>query len=184
MVRKERSVLLLSLIIGLAAALIWTGILEASTAGAEQQVAVQLQPPPPDDEDLEFIAFFTDELPIEISDLSGNIVAEGTQIGEAVCNRSKCSHKIEVALAQSDVFAVPYAIEYRFTDRQALDPVRERAVVAGTGTAGSNGEKQRFLFTATFQNNFGGTVTARYEASIPEFSFVITSRGSMLFSSR
>lgn len=187
MVRKERSFLLLSLIIGLAAAFILTGLLEVSTARAEQQVEVQLQPlppPPPKDDHLQFIAFFTDDLSIEISDLSGNVVAEGTQLGEVICNGAKCYHKIDVVLTLADVIAAPYTIVYRFADRVAVDLEAERIIVEGTATAGSDAQKEKFRFTAVFKNNFDGTVTATYVSPRPELSFIITAPGSMRFYSR
>ena len=177
---KKRGLILLSLMIGLAAVFIWSGLLRVSPARALGHAEAPQQAP----QQTEFYGYFTETLPVQILDLSGNAVAEGTHLGQVSCNRSKCSHKIDVELSYSVVLSVPYNIEYRFTDRQSIDPENWRAVIEGTGTAGDNGQKQKFRFSATFLNNPNGTVTARYEASIPEFSFVITSPGSMQFSSR
>ena len=50
---------------------------------------------------------------------------------------------------------------------------RNLLLVGGKGTVSNDGQKERFLFTATFENNRDGTVAVRYEASRPDASFVI-----------
>lgn len=186
---RQRAHIVLALIVGLSAAALWIGLLGIAPARAEQGATVgdlrqPPPPPPPNDDDLQFIAFFTDELPVQISDLSGNIVAEGRHSGEARCSRSSCNHKAEMVLLQSGSYPTPYQIEYRFTDRLALDPEASRAILAGTGTVGSDGQKLRFRFTATIQDNRDGSLTVRYEASVPDASFIVSSRGSMSIFSR
>lgn len=183
---RERIHIMLALVAGLLIVMLWTGLLGIAPARAEQATMAgdQQQPPPPDDEVLLFIAFFTDDLSVEIMDLSGNVVAEGTHLGDARCIRSHCNHKAEVVLMQSSSYPTPYQIEYKFVDRLALDPEARRAILAGTGTAGSDGQKLRFRFTAIIQDNRDGTLTVRYEASIPDASFIVRSRGSMSIFSR
>lgn len=173
-------VLLLVVSIGLAAVFITLGLLgTTSEVLAQEQAETEptyidpfYQPPPPDpDEDLQFIAFFTDEVPIQITDLSGNVLGEGLHQGEVKCNSNNCSQK--TVLSVGYYFTDPVTYEYQFTTRQALDPEEERVVVSGKGRISSDGQKERFSFTATFQNNRDGTVWVRYEASIPDASFII-----------
>jgi hypothetical protein len=141
------------------------------------------QPPPPNDDDLKFIAFFSDDVSIEIMGLSGNVVGEGIHGREIRCNRNKCSQQtvLSFGLPLTD----PIVYEYKFTTRQVLDPEEERVVVSGKGRITSRGQKERFSFTATFQNNKDGTVWVRYEASRPDASFIIPrSPGTFQFSRR
>jgi hypothetical protein len=167
---------LLAVISGLAALFISIGLLEMSPALALERAGAEpmrldppAQPPPPDDDDLVFIAFFTDPLTIQVTDLSGNVVGEGVHESEVRCNGENCSQK--TLLDFTDPGFAEY--EYKFTTRQAVDPVEERAIVEGTGTISSHGQKERFLFTATFQNNRDGTVSVTYQASRPDASFII-----------
>ena len=108
---------------------------------------------------------FTDLLDIEITDLSGNVVGEGQHEGKVRCSgNSNCSQATQLQLN-----GIEY--EYKFKARQALDPDERRAVVEGTGTIVRDDKKERFLFTATFEDNRDGTVRVRYEASRPDASF-------------
>jgi hypothetical protein len=172
--------------VGLAAVLVALGLMEMSRVLVQARTGTKVvrwdplaQPPPPDDDDLTFIAFFTDELSI-VMDLSGNMIGEGTHGGEIRCNSSHCSQKTQLDFSSGPYVTRTY--EYKFTTRQALDREAERAVVGGKGTISGGRQKERFSFTATFQNNQDGTVSIRYEASRPDASFVIPrAPGRLLF---
>lgn len=180
---NNRRYILLALISGLAAVLIWTGLLGASTAQAQQsQSTFAQQELAIGPTGLIFTASFTDPSELSILDPSGNAVGKGTKLGEVKCNISVCNHKIDVHIDLTTDSAV---LEYKFRTRQALDLESRRAVVEGTGTIGSDGMKEGFLFTATFQDNRDGTVSATYEASRPDASFMIPNApGSFLIRSR
>jgi len=179
---------LLAVVIGFATVLISLGALgmmaPALAQGPELEKNVPVAQPPPPDDDWFFIIVFTDPAKIEITDLTGNPAGEGTHVGEVRCNRNNCSQKtqLDLTLPLTD----PWSVEYKFTTRQALDPVEERAVVEGQGTISSRrGQKERFSFTATFQNNRDGTVWVRYEASRSDASFIIPrAPGRLEFQSR
>jgi hypothetical protein len=178
MVSKKLRSFLLAVAMGVVAVVILIDLLEISPALALERVETEpmyldppAQPPPPNDDNLQFIAFFTDELTIQITDLSGNVVGEGVHGGELRCNRDNCSQKTYLSFGVS--LTEPTVFEYKFTTGQVLDSVEERAVVGGTGTISSRGQKERFSFIATFQNNRDGTVSVRYEASRPDASFII-----------
>jgi hypothetical protein len=178
---KMRS-LLLAVISGLAAVLISIGLLGLSPALAQERElsgpvrqAAPEQPPP--DDDFVIIVVFTDPAKIQITDLSGKVIGEGEHGGEVRCNRNKCSQKTQLSFGVP--LTDPTVYEYKFTTRQAIDPEAERAVVGGTGTISNRGQKERFSFTATFQNNKDdhnrndGTVSVTYQASRPDASFMI-----------
>jgi hypothetical protein len=188
---RMRSVLL-AVMMGLGAVFVSIGVLGMSPAQAHEleltgsPSLAPAQPPPPDDDDLGFVAlYFTEPLTIQITDLSGNVVGEGVHGGEVRCNRNNCSQTTQL------IYTIPLTdwlwseYEYKFTTRQAIDPVEERVVVGGTGTISSRGQKERFSFTAVFQNNRDGTVWVRYEASRPDASFIIPAApGTFSISSR
>lgn len=111
------------------------------------------------------IHFQDPENPIEITDLSGTTVGQGTHVGQLRCEQT-CNHK-----AQLQLNGIEY--QYRFETIQALDPVEGLVIVAGRGTISNLGQKDRFLFTATLENNQDGTVWVRYDASRPDASFII-----------
>jgi hypothetical protein len=166
--------LLLAVFIGLGAVFVSLGLLgETSVVLAKGQALTEPAPsmqPPPSDDDLVIIVVFTDPLSIPITDLSGNIIGEGIHEGKARCNGNACNQKTELQ------FTVPLTdpvYTYKFSNRLALDPEARSVVVAGTGTISSNGHKERFSFTATFQDNGDGTVSATYVASRPDASFII-----------
>ena len=184
---KMRSVLL-AVIIGLGAVFVSIGVLGMSPALAQDLQAtgsVSLAPPQqaePDD-GIVIIVVFTDPFNVQITDLSGNVVGEGEHGGQVRCNGNNCSQKTQLDF--TIYLTEPWSLEYKFTTRQTLDPVEERVVVGGMGTISSRGQKERFLFTATFQNNRDGTVTVRYEASRPDASFIIPAApGTFRISSR
>lgn len=156
----------------------------ALAEGPNQEIMEQVgraelvQPPPPSVDDWYFIALLP-EIVVDIEDLSGNVIGEGTHGGAIRCYKGNCSHKM---LLQWTAPLVEY--EYRFTTAQAIDPVGERVVVSGVGTISSLGQRERFLFSGTFMNNGDGTVSVTYVASRPDASFNIpSSPGAFLISS-
>ena len=183
---KMRSVLL-AVMLGLGAVFISIRVLGMSPALAHEQegtASMSLAPAQQAEPEYVFIVVFTDPpAKVQITDLSGNVVGEGDHGGQVRCNGSNCSQKTQLDFTV--YFTEPWSLEYKYTTRQALDPVAGRVVVAGTGTISSRGQKERFLFTATFQNNRDGTVTVRYEASRPDASFIIPAApGTFRISSR
>jgi hypothetical protein len=182
MASKKLRSFLLAVAMGLAMVLISTSLLETSPALARERAGtepVRLDPPAqaPPPEDFLFIVVFTDDLSI-ITYLSGNVIGEGEHGGEVKCNGDNCSKKTQLT--------VPYgSVEYKFTTRQALDPEEDRVVVAGSGKISSLGQKERFLFTATFEDNRDGTVRVTYVASRSDASFIIPrAPGTFSISSR
>lgn len=128
-----------------------------------------------------FSVVFTDPASVAIFDLSGNALGEGTHVGAVRCHAGNCNMKTRLQLTNPP--SAEY--EYRFTSQLALDPGFERALVAGVGTLTSGNQKERFSFTATFQNNRDGTVSVTYAASRPDASFAIPAApGTFAISSR
>jgi hypothetical protein len=165
-----------AMLIGLAAVLVSLGLLEMSRVPVQARTAsepvlwdLSAQPPP----DFTLAAYFTDDLPIQVADLSGNVIGEGTHGGRIRCNGNTCSQKTELDIPISVISTLSLQVEYQYTTRQALDPVAERAVVAGKGTIFSRGQKERFSFTGIIQDNRDGTVSVTYVASRPDASFII-----------
>jgi len=188
MVSKKLWSFLLAIAGGLLAVVVSIGSLDVSPAFALERTGIEsarlappAQPPLPN---VWVAVVFTDPAVIQITDLSGNVIGEGKHGGKVRCNSNTCNQQTYLT------FGVPLTdlivVEYRFTTRQALDPEEESVVVAGEGTISSQGQKERFSFTATFQNNRDGTVSARYEASRPDASFIIprTSGTFRIFSRR
>ncbi len=168
-----------AVMIGLAVALISLGALGMMSPAPAQEPDLEInvpvaQAPGPA---ISFVVVFTDPAIIDIQDLEGGVIGEGTHTGKMRCS-NKCSQKTQLQL-NGDVY------EYQFKTRQDLDPVGRRAVVAGTGTINSNGQKERFLFTATFQDNRDGTIRVTYVASRPDASFILPeSPGTSTFRQR
>lgn len=166
--------LILAVVVGLGALFISLGFLgmtpSALAQGPQAEAIVPVSQAPPED-DFRFFVVFTDPFGVDIEDLSGNVVGEGVHSGKAKCHRDICSQKTELQLTIP--LTDPWSVEYKFASRQALDPVEERVVVAGTGTISSRAQKERFSFTATFQNNSDGTVSVTYVASRPDVSFFV-----------
>jgi hypothetical protein len=156
---------------GCAAFVIAVGLLgTTSTALAQAQRLTGITQLAPADEFV-LLVVFADPAPTEVTDLSGNVIGEAEHLGVVRCNGSHCNQKTQLQLLSP---APPTLVEYRFKDRVALDPVAERAVVAGTGVIASDSGKEKFAFTATFQNNGDGTVSVTYEASRPDASFILS----------
>jgi hypothetical protein len=166
MVSKKLWSFLLTVIIGLAAALISPGILGIMTPALAQEPELEINVPVAQPVgNLIAVVVFTDPAIIDIQDLQGVGIGQGTHVGRLRCN-NKCSQKTQLQLN-----GVTY--EYQFKTRQLVDPGERRIIAAGTGTIKSNGQRERFLFTATFQDNRDGTVWVRYETSGPDASFII-----------
>jgi hypothetical protein len=176
MVSKKLWSFLLAVAISVVAVAISIGSLEISPALALERAGAEpvyldplAQSPPPDH--LQFVAVFTDDLAVEITDLGGVVVGEGVHGGRVKCNSTSCSQHTYLRFDAAS--PEPSVYEYRFATRMAIDPVAEAVVVGGTGTISSNGQKERFSFTATFQNNGDGTVSVTYIASRPDASYII-----------
>ena len=166
--------LVLAMAVGLAGLFITLGLLATTSSvlaeGAELEGIVPMsQALAPGDNNI-ITVIFTDPLNIPITDLSGNFIGEGIHIGDVRCKSNKCNRNTELQ------FTIPLTdpvYTYKFTTRQAFDPEAGRAVVAGTGTISSRGQKERFSFTATFEDNRDGTVSVTYVASRPDASFIV-----------
>lgn len=115
---------------------------------------------------------FTDPSLHSVLDLNGNILGEGVHIGEVRCRGDNCNHKTQLDLI---VGSKRIGYEYQFKTLNLLDPDGKRSVVAGVGTIYSGSQKERFSFTATFEDNRDGTVSVIYNASRPDASFLIPS---------
>lgn len=136
----------------------------------------QMQPEP----SVGYHIWLTDELSVEITDLDGTTVGTGMQMGEVLC-RNKCSKSILVDVYYAEMGS-QRSIRYQFTTRQAADPNARRVVVGGKGAIQNAGKNDKFTFTATFEDKGGGAIMARYEASMPEASFIVPeSAGRMIF---
>lgn len=189
MVSRKLWSVLSAVAVGFLAVVVSIGLLDVSPALALQQTgteSVRLAPPaqPPPNDDFVFVVVFTDPARVQITDLSGNARGEGEHMGKVRCNSNTCNQQTQLTFGIPVTDPIVY--EYKFTTRQALDPDEESVVVAGKGTISSRGQKARFSFTATFQNNGDGTVLARYDASRPDASFIIprTSGTFRIFSRR
>jgi hypothetical protein len=157
--------------LGLGGVFVLIGLLGVSPALArESEITQPVGPatrwqPPPNLPPVTIVTTLTYN--IDITDLAGNPVGQGEHGGQVTCNSNgRCVHATELQLNG-------IAYKYRFEERQAVDTVARSAVVRGTGTIDSNGKKERFSFTATFQDNGGGTVAVRYEASRSDASYIV-----------
>lgn len=167
---------LLAVAMSFAAVIIWLAFMQVSAALALEGAGIDLgrlqQPAQQQLPEIIAVVVFTDPASIvPISDLMGNEIGEGTHEGELRCNPSNCSQKTQLSITIPVASDLVY--EYKFTTRLALDPEERRAVVGGKGTISNGDHKERFLFTATFQDNRDGTVYARYEASRSDASFIV-----------
>ena len=115
---------------------------------------------------------FNDTSPIQYMDPSGNVIGEGTHVGELRCVGDSCNQKIEFEPISPQGTTETVVYVYKFKSREAFDPAAERVVVSGTGTVFSGGPKIRFSFTGVLQNNGDGTVKVTYVASTPDASFL------------
>jgi hypothetical protein len=122
--------------------------------------------------EIDFTVVFTD--PVEylvVYNLAGNPVGEGNHWGAVRCRGDNCNKNTQI------LFTVPLTdpveVEYRYSNRVALDREARRAMVQGVGILYNGHQKERFSFVATFEDNRDGTVFVRYEASRPDASFVI-----------
>jgi len=187
MVPREQRFIFLSLISGLALVLLLIGLFGVSPAAAYQQPSELAQaeslPLAAQRPGISFTAHFTNVLLVDVFDLAGNLVFEGSHSGDVRCNGDKCNQRVELVASYPNTGLLN--IEYKFATGQAIDPDSRRAVVAGTGTIDGGGMKERFSFTATFEDNRDGTISATYVASRPDASFVVPrAPGRMTISSR
>lgn len=177
----------LTLFIGLAAVFILLGLLGSTSVvlakGQELTVAANLESRMQPLLQLSHSVVFTDPAVIKVQDLFGN-VGEGIHTGEVRCTGGdNCNKKTQLQFTSS--FTDVGVLSYQFKTLQALDPERRRSVVAGTGTIYNNGQRERFLFTATFDDNRDGTIAVTYVASRPDASFMIPrSPGTFWITSR
>ena len=165
-----------AVMIGLTAALISLGALGMMSPALAQEpdLAIDVPVAQVSPQDLYAVVVFTDPAIIDIQDLQGVVIGEGTHMGKVRCSHN-CSQKTQLQLNG-------VAYEYQFKTRQVVDPEQRRIIVAGTGTIDSNGRKGRFSFTATFQDNEDGTIRLTYETSRPDASFIVpNSAGTMTF---
>ena len=164
---KRPAYLILTVVMALAAVLLLIGLMDVSSANAQENPGASPVRPP----EFEFVVFLTDTLPVDITDLSGiPLPHQGQHGGRVSCHGEKCNQKTQLSFITEEA-----KYEYKFSTRLALDPVERRAVVAGTGTISTSGHKERFSFTATFEDLRDGTLYVRYEASNPGASFIIPS---------
>lgn len=125
-------------------------------------------------DDLSFTVLFSgEEVPTEVTDLVRNPVGEGIHTGAVKCKNGHCNKKTQLDLDLGGSTTDFVTLEYKFHALQAVDVEARRAVVSGSGTITSPGQKERFSFYATFQDNGDGTVNVRYDASRPDASFII-----------
>jgi hypothetical protein len=125
------------------------------------------------------IVDFPDSGVITVQDLTGNPIGEGEHSGTARCYDGNCGQKTELQFTDLSV-----TVEYKFKNLQALAPTEKRAVVGGTGLISSEDGKEKFSFTAIFQDNSDGSVMATYVASRPDASFIVTAPGTLTFVER
>lgn len=169
MISRQQRSFLLAVMAGLTAVFISLGVFGTLSPALAQEPELAIKAPisqaPSRDTDIHFIAVFTDPPAYSIQDLDGIVIGEGTHEGQVRC-RNNCNQKTQLQLNGSEY-------EYQFKTREAVDLDERRVVVAGMGTINRNGQKERFLFTATFQDNRDGTVWVRYEASRSDASFIV-----------
>jgi hypothetical protein len=123
-------------------------------------MAVQAAP-----ERISFAVEFAEPSNVTVFDLSGNEIGQGNHSGGIKCNNN-CAKSTYL-----EIHNVRYV--YRASSLQFVDADAGRAIVEGTGTVDGGGMKERFKFTAFFQDNGDGTITTTYEASRPDASFII-----------
>ena len=177
---KERAqAILLAAVIGFAALFVLLDLLLAvAPVSAREQVPVvakttNLAPSARPVPDIDYTIPLTDpDYSAVIFDLSGNRVGEGIHLGKVKCKGDNCSQTTSLDL-EGTVY------EYKFTTRLAHDPDARRLFVAGTGTLTRERQKERFSFTATFEDNRDGTVSSTYLASRPDASFSVPETPAM-----
>ena len=119
---------------------------------------------------------------VQITDLSGAILGEGLHIGRVKCTGDNCSQRMTIELIE--LIEPGYegkSYEYKFSSRLAISEEDRRVVVGGVGTLTSGQQKERFTFTATFEDNRDGSFASTYVGSRPDVSFIIPrTRGSFV----
>lgn len=179
--------IILAALLGLGMMLTLSGVLRSSPVLALDAEGIDVAPldmpakPPPPKDDWIILVVFADPVTVPVLDLSGEVVGEGVHLGRARCHSTNCNQKIELELTIP--LTTYYSIEYRFTTRQAFDPSERRVVMSGEGTLTNDGQKERFTFFGTFTDNRDGTLSAIYQASRPDASFIVPrSPGDLVFS--
>ncbi len=167
----------LAVVIGLATVFLSFALLGMTTSvfAQEQELTAQINSAPimarPD---IDFTVVFTDPaVYLVVYDLAGDPVGEGMHIGGVRCRGDNCNKNTQILFTIPPEGATVSGVEYRFTNRIAIDPDARRVIVQGVGTVYSDGQKERFSFVATFEDNRDGTVLVSYDASNPDVSFII-----------
>ena len=115
------------------------------------------------------IVDFSDSAIVDVLDQSGNGIGQGEHTGTVRCYDGNCGQKTELQMSSDP----DTTYTYKFKDLLALDPTAERAVVGGTGVISNASGKEKFAFSAVFENNGDGSLRVTYFASRPDASFVI-----------
>lgn len=183
-------VVLVTAVFGLTAAFILQAFLGMNTAVLAQPSS-DIAPPAyvplrlPLQQQHDFIFFgvvFTDPALLGITDLAGTPVGTARHTGEVRCKDDNCQGRVELVVFNS-TGSVYYT--YRMKHSVALNPETRRSVVEGTGTIFGGMQKERFRFTATYEDKGDGTLLVRYEASRADASFLIADApGRVTFMSR
>lgn len=176
MLFKKIQLVVLAMIISLVALFILIDLLgTAAPVMAQQQEvvsakAVEPQQAKPSQVEIDYTIYTTDPRRslVQIQDLSGNMKGEGLHFGRVKCKGDNCSQSTTLVLDGAEY-------DYKFSYRQAHDPEARRLVVQGTGYVTNDRQKERFLFTAVFEDNRNGTFRTTYEASRPDASFIVPS---------
>jgi hypothetical protein len=108
---------------------------------------------------------FVEPSNVAVLDSEGSQIGEGDHVGEVKCNNN-CAKS-----TQLEINYIRYV--YRASSLQFVDAQAGRAVVEGTGTIDGDGKKERFRFTAIFEDNGDGTIATTYVASRSDASFAI-----------
>ncbi len=169
----------LAVVIGLGAVFLSLDLLGTTATVLAQEPQEQALTAPPNLEprmqplpQIVHVVVFTDPANHVVQDLAGNSIGEGVHIGEVRCKGDNCNHKTQLDLL---VGSERIGYEYQFKTLLMLDPEGRRSVVTGIGSLYSGPQKERFSFTATFEDNGDGTVFVTYIASRPDASFIIPS---------
>lgn len=117
------------------------------------------------------IVDFSDSAVGDVLDLSEDLIGQGEHTGTVRCYDGNCGQRTELRVSSEP--ATTYT--YKFKDLLALDPTAERAVVRGSGVISSASGKEKFEFSAVFEDNGDGSLRVTYSASRLDASFVIPS---------
>lgn len=167
----------LAVVIGLVAVLLSLALLgmTKSVFAQEQELTAQMNSASKMAKpDIDFTVVFTDPAEyLVVYGLDGDPVGEGVHIGGVRCRGDNCNKNTQILFTIPPEGATISGVEYRFKNRIAIDPDARSVVAQGAGTIYSDGQKERFSFFATFEDNRDGTVFVRYDASRQDASFII-----------